>query len=84
MVDTSFWCIFNKYGFVKATKTKGVVQPNEIQLQVRVKIPDKAFERPTFTAKLDIKNDQLPDIVHELEMELLKLKKEDGLDRTPA
>ena len=37
-------------------------------------IPDKAFSTPQFEANLTIREDQLPDIVQELEIELLTLK----------
>ena len=71
----SFYVIINRYGFVKATKTEGVVKAKEIQVQVNLDIPDKAFSKPQFEANLTIREDQLPDIVQELEIELLQLKK---------
>jgi len=71
----SFYVIINKFGFVKATKTEGVVKAKEIQVQVNLNIPDKAFSKPQFEANLTIREDQLPDIVQELEIELLQLKK---------
>jgi hypothetical protein len=67
--------IFNQYGFVKATKTEGTVKAKEIQVQVNLDIPDKTFSTPQFVANLTIREDQLPDIVQELDMELLRLKK---------
>ena len=67
--------IINKYGFVKATKTEGVVKAKEIQVQVNLNIPEKAFSTPQFVANLTIREDQLPDIVQELDIELLRLKK---------
>ena len=67
--------IINQYGFVKATKTEGVVRAKEIQVQVNLNIPEKAFSTPQFVANLTIREDQLPDIVQELDIELLKLKK---------
>lgn len=71
----SFYVIINRYGFVKATKTEGVVRKGEIQVQTNLDIPDKAFSTPQFVANLTIREDQLPDIVQELDMELLRLKK---------
>ena len=70
----SFYVIINRYGFVKATKTEGVVRAKEIQVQVNLDIPDKAFSTPQFEANLTIREDQLPDIVQELDIELLRLK----------
>jgi hypothetical protein len=67
--------IINRHGFVKATKTEGVVRKGEIQVQTNLDIPDKAFSTPQFVANLTIREDQLPDIVQELDMELLRLKK---------
>ena len=71
----SFYVIINRYGFVKATKTEGVVRAKEIQVQVNFDIPDKAFSQPQFEANLTIREDQLPDKVIEFEMELLRIKK---------
>ena len=67
--------IINQYGLVKATKSEGVVRAKEIQVQVNLDIPDKAFNKPQFEANLTIREDQLPDIVQELDIELLRLKK---------
>jgi hypothetical protein len=50
------------------------VKAGQIQAQVNLDIPDKAFSTPQFVANLTIREDQLPDIVQELDMELLKLK----------
>jgi hypothetical protein len=50
------------------------VRKGEIQVQTNLDIPDKAFSTPQFVANLTIREDQLPDIVQELDMELLKLK----------
>ena len=69
--------IINQNGFVKATKTEGVVKAKEIQVQVNLNIPNKAFSKPQFEANLTITEDQLPDIVQELEIEFLKMKKRD-------
>ena len=69
--------IINQNGFVKATKTEGVVKAKEIQVQVNLNIPNKAFSKPQFEANLTITEDQLPDIVQELEIEFLKIKKRD-------
>ena len=66
--------IINQNGFVKGTKSEGVVRPGEIQVQVNLNIPNKAFSKPQFKANLTIKEDQLPDIVQELDIELLRLK----------
>jgi len=71
----SFYAIINQNGFVRATKREGVVRPKEIQIQVNLNIPNKAFSKSQFEANLTIREDQLPDIVQELEIELLKLKK---------
>ncbi len=73
-MNTSFYVIINKYGFVKATKTQGVVKPGEFQIEVNIDVPQKAFEQPQFIANLEISEDQLPDIIQELDIELLKLK----------
>lgn len=69
--------IINQNGFVKATKTEGVVKAKEIQVQVNLNIPNKAFSKPQFVANLTITEEQLPDIVQELEIEFLKIKKRD-------
>lgn len=73
-LKNSFYAIFNGFGFVKATKRKGVVKPKEIQIKLNIKIPEKAFSKPSFEANLEIREDQLPDIVQELVIELLELK----------
>jgi len=54
------------------------VRKREIQVQMNLNIPDKAFTQPQFKANLTIREDQLPDIVQELDVELLRLKK--GMD----
>ena len=74
----SFYAIFNRSGFVRATKTEGVVRKGELQVQMNLDVPDKAFTQPQFKANLTIREDQLPDIVQEFEVELLRLKK--GID----
>ena len=71
----SFYVILNRSGFVKATKTEVGVKAKEIQVQVNLDIPDKAFSQPQFEANLTIREDQLPDKVIEFEMELLRIKK---------
>jgi len=71
----SFYAILNRNGFARATKTEGVVRKGEIQVQMNLNIPDKAFTQPQFKANLTIREDQLPDIVQELDVELLRLKK---------
>jgi len=73
-MNTNFYVIINQYGFVKATKTQGVVKPGEFQIEVTIDVPQKAFEQPQFIANLAISEDQLPDIIQELDIELLKLK----------
>jgi len=78
-IKTSFYGIFNSYGFVKATKTRGAVQPDQLQVEFEVKIPSIAFQEPQFKASLEITEDQLPDIAHELEMKLLELKAGDDI-----
>ena len=70
----NFYGIFNSYGFVKATKTKGGVQSNELQVEFEVKFPSIVFQEPQFKASLEITEDDLPNVVHELEMKLLELK----------
>ena len=70
----SFYAILNRSGFVRATKTEGVVRKGELQVQMNLNVPDKAFTQPQFKANLTIREDQLPDIVQELEIELLTLK----------
>ena len=70
-----FFVIINKNGFVKATKTEGIVKPGEIQVETRLDIPDKAFTKPQFVANLTIREEQLPDIVQELEIEFSRIKK---------
>ena len=74
-VKINFYGIFNKYGFVKTTKTKGTVQPDQIQIELQIIIPAKAFKETLYKAKLEITEEQLPDIVHEFEMKLLAIKK---------
>ena len=75
----NFYGIFNKYGFVKATKTKGMVQPDQLQVEFEVKFPSIVFQEPQFKASLEITEDDLPDVAHELEMKLLELKAGDEL-----
>ena len=75
----NFYGIFNKYGFVRATKTKGVVQPEQLQVEFEIKFPPIAFKEPQFKASLEITEDDLPNMVHELEMKLLELKAGDEL-----
>ena len=70
----NFYGIFNRYGFVKATKTRGGVLSDELQVEFEVKIPSIVFQEPQFKASLEITEDDLPDVVHELEMKLLELK----------
>jgi hypothetical protein len=50
------------------------VRKGELQVQINLNVPDKAFTQPQFKANLTIREDQLPDIVQELEIELLTLK----------
>lgn len=71
----SFYAIINRSGFVRATKTEGVVRRGELQVQMNLNIPEKAFSKPQFEANLTIREDQLPDIVQELDVEFLRLKK---------
>ena len=71
----SFWVILNQNGFVRATKKEGVVRAKEIQVQMNLNVPNKAFSTPQFLANLTITEDQLPDMVQELGIELLRLKK---------
>jgi len=71
----SFYVIINRNGFVRATKTEGVVRPGEIQVQTNLNIPDKAFSNPQYVANLTIREDQLPDVVQELEIEFSRIKK---------
>ena len=70
----SFYAIFNKNGYVRGTKKEGVVRKGELQAQVNLTIPNKAFSQPQFVANLTITEDQLPDIIQEFEIELLRLK----------
>ena len=70
----NFYGIFNRYGFVKATKTRGGVLSDELQEEFEVKFPSIVFQEPQFKASLEITEDDLPDVVHELEMKLLELK----------
>ena len=70
----SFYVILNQNGFVRGTKTEGGVKKGEIQVQINLTIPNKAFSQPQFEANLTITEDQLPDIVQEFEIELLRLK----------
>ena len=70
----SFYAILNQNGFVRGTKTEGGVKKGEIQVQMNLTIPEKAFSQPQFEANLTITEDQLPDIVQEFEIELLRLK----------
>jgi len=70
----SFYVIFNRSGFVRATKGEGIVKAKELQVQINLNIPDKAFTQPQFKANLTIREDQLPDIVQEFDVELLRLK----------
>ena len=69
-----FYAILNQNGFVRGTKTEGGVKKGEIQVQMNLTIPNKAFSQPQFEANLTITEDQLPDIVQEFEIELLRLK----------
>jgi len=71
----SFYAIFNRSGLVRTTKTEGVVRKGELQVQMNLDVPDKAFTQPQFKANLTIREDQLPDIVQEFDVELLRLKK---------
>ena len=71
----SFWVILNQNGFVRATKKEGVVRAKEIQVQMNLNVPNKAFSTPQIVANLTITEDQLPDMVQELGIELLRLKK---------
>jgi len=76
-IKIKFWGYFTKYGFVKATKTKGAVKSNEIQMELEIVIPSKAFKETLYKAKLEITEDQLPDIVQEFEIQLIAIKKAD-------
>lgn len=76
-IKMKFWCYFTKHGFVKATKTKGAVKSNEIQIELQIVIPSKAFKETMYKAKLEITEDQLPDVIHEFEMKLIAIKKAD-------
>ena len=73
----NFYGIFNRYGFVKATKTRGGIQSDELQVKFEVKFPSIAFQEPLFKASLEITESDLPNIVQELEMKLLELKMRD-------
>lgn len=76
-IKMKFWGYFTKHGFVKATKTKGAVKSNEIQIELEIEITPIAFKETLYKAKLEITEDQLPDIVHEFEMKLIAIKKAD-------
>ena len=76
-MEANFYGLFNKLGFTKATKTKGAIKPGEIQIQMQVLIPIKAFKQTVYRAKLEILEADLPDIVQEFEMKLNAIKKKD-------
>lgn len=43
-MKTQFFAVFDKRGFVRATKTRPTRKSNEIGMQIAVDIPDKAFD----------------------------------------
>ena len=43
-MKTTFYAIFNKRGFVRATKTKATRKGHEVGMVVEVEIPERAFE----------------------------------------
>ena len=54
-----------------------MIKPDQIQIHIQISVPTKAFKETLFKANLEITEDQLPDVVHEFEMELIDLKKRD-------
>ena len=76
MIKGKYSCfvVFNEAGFVRATKTGSIIDNNEIEVLVDIKIPPIKFQKTQYIARLEIKEEQIPDIVQELEAKLIELK----------
>ncbi len=70
-----FYLVITRLGAKKIRKAPGHLEAEEIEVKIDIGIPDAAFSKPTFFAKLDLSEEEVQTFdIESISLELNKLK----------